>query len=78
MPEALKPAQMPREVEHVWSFWTALHSARGASMDGPDVIGYVDIQAWSQLTGTPLVPSEVEMIVAIERLFWKYRERKHG
>lgn len=58
--------EVPEAARHVWGWFWALSSQRRSGMGGPDAIGWDEIRAWSQLTGTITRPEEVSMLVALD------------
>lgn len=56
---------LPREGAYLWNSFIDLHSTRGGGF-GPAAITFVEIEAWSRLTASPLEPWEVSIIRAID------------
>lgn len=62
-----KPVEIPPSVQHITRWFGELSDARGEGMSGPAAIRYVDIAAWSSLTGREPTPLEVRMLVLIDQ-----------
>ena len=74
--EALEsPTEFPQLLSHVWSAFCRLSNSRSAGFSGPNSISYLEIQAWKEVTGTPLKSWEVE---AVKRLDAVYLGVAHG
>lgn len=56
----------PQEAEHVWEWFWQLSAQR---RPGPEPIEYREVQAWSELTATPIRPAEVQMLMAMGGAF---------
>lgn len=61
-----EPPECPECVEHVAQWFYELSRRRAPAMSGVAPIQYRDIQAWIELTGTLVIPEEVEMILAMD------------
>jgi hypothetical protein len=46
-----------------------LSAGRGSSGWGPEPIRYIDIEAWSRLTGRILRPHEVQALLMIDQAY---------
>lgn len=66
-PELEGGPELPPDGAHVWSWFLELNAARGSGGFGPACISYVDVLAWTTLSGTLIRPSEVAAIMAIDR-----------
>ncbi|ANO57506.1 hypothetical protein [Vibrio phage vB_VhaS-tm] len=40
---------------------------------GSDPLTYIELKSWSDLTNTHLLPSEVEVIMQLDRIYWRVR-----
>ena len=58
---------MPADGAHVWAWFLELSAGRGSNGFGPNPISYLDLLAWSTLTGTITRPAEIEAIMAVDR-----------
>lgn len=59
----------------VWGWFNELSAARGEGFSGPAGVGYGDILAWTQLTGADPSPTEVSIIIAMDRA-WRAEIRR--
>jgi hypothetical protein len=59
-------AEPPQEAEHVWGWFWALNAQRRS---GPEALEYREVQAWSELTATPIRPIEVQMLMSMDGAF---------
>lgn len=66
-PAALDGPELPADGAHVWAWFLELSAGRGSNGFGPNPISYLDLLAWSLLTGTITRPAEVEAIMALDR-----------
>lgn len=71
---------MPSDGAHVWEWFLALHTARGANGFGPNPISWPDVLAWTLLTGINPRPGEVAAIMLLDRLWLevKAQEKPQG
>lgn len=60
-PAAPESPRCPVELEYLWNWFFEMSQARGCGF-GPNPIGFGEIAAWCQLTGTDLNPWEVSVI----------------
>lgn len=67
MPPELDIPPLAAPVAHIWDWFLELHAARGGNGFGPNAIGWREIQAWLDLTGTLARPPEIQAIMAIDR-----------
>lgn len=58
---------MPEAGERVWKWYWELSAARGHSGSGALPIGFGEIKAWAELTGTCPSPWEVQAIRSLDR-----------
>jgi len=69
-PEALEnPVNFPVLLRHVWAAFCSLNNARSAGFSGPNPITYTEIKAWKELTGTPMLPWEIEGIKRLDQVY---------
>lgn len=69
-PEGLEnPTKFPNLILHIWSVFCVLNSARTAGFSGPNPITYTEIQAWKELTETPLTPWELQVIKRLDQVY---------
>jgi hypothetical protein len=66
---------LPPEIAHVWNWFRELSAARGEGFSGPGNIGYRDISAWSQLTGSFPSPAEVRLLISMDNA-WRAEIRR--
>ena len=66
-PEELKEVDFPVSMGHVWSAFVYIHSGRTPGHP----ITYQDINAWKQLTETPLEPWTVEVIKRLDNVYMR-------
>jgi hypothetical protein len=55
--------EIPEQALHVWDWFWDL-SARRKS--GPEALTYAEVGEWQRLTGTPIRPEEVDMIMQMD------------
>ena len=53
----------------MWAWFLEFSAGRGGNGFGPNPISYLDLLAWSTLTGTITRPSEIEAIMALDRVW---------
>lgn len=61
--------EVPDHASHVWEWFWELSAARGMSETGALPIGYADIRAWMDCTGTRVIPPEIDMLTAMDRAY---------
>jgi len=64
---ALDGPALPADGAHVWAWFFELSAGRGSNGLGPNPISYLDLLAWTVLTGTITRPAEIEAIMALDR-----------
>lgn len=69
VPELEPPVDLPFVVEHVWEYWSQLHSGRSNNGFGPNPLGWQEIQAWATLTGTRLRSWEITALKRLDVLY---------
>ena len=74
-PEELDGPDFPSLMSYVWSAFLSLSSSRNPALSGVAPITYEQIKAWTQVTGNPLSPREVD---AIKRLDYIFMEEMNG
>jgi hypothetical protein len=67
-----EPSDLPWQLEHVWRWFGELCAGR----KGLEPLGYLDIDAWSRLTGALIRPAEVHLIKAIDGAWLKIMAKK--
>jgi len=55
--------EIPHQALHVWHWFWELSTRRHS---GPEPISYADIGQWLALTGQPVEPTEISMLVAMD------------
>jgi hypothetical protein len=69
-PEGLEnPTNFPSLLVHIWSAFCSLNSARTAGFSGPNPITYTEIQAWKELTDSPLKSWEIQVIKRMDEVY---------
>jgi hypothetical protein len=58
-------------VTHVWLWFLELNRSRSSNGFGPSPIGYGDILAWGQVTGSRPAPWEIEAIKRLDNSYLK-------
>ena len=51
----------------MWAWFLELSAGRGSNGFGPNPISFLDLLAWSMLTGTITRPAEIEAVMAVDR-----------
>lgn len=70
MPEELEnEPELNPLVRHVWGWFCELNQARNAGGMAVSPIGYQDIKAWSEITGTKIMPWEVTALRRTDAAF---------
>ena len=72
-PDELIGPRCPDLLAELWAWFIELDRARRHGGFGPEPLAYADIEAWARLTGRSPSPSEVAMIVDIDRLAFQVR-----
>jgi hypothetical protein len=65
----LQPPPLPAACRHIYRWFQELSFARGGNGFGPNPIRYVDIAAWSELTGSAIRPGEVRAILRLDQVY---------
>lgn len=68
-PELVNKYVIPDALGHVWGWFTELSHARTAGFSGANPISFLEIEAWSRVTGTKLKPSEVFLLRQLDDVF---------
>jgi hypothetical protein len=58
---------LPREAVHIWTWFLELCGARSSNGWGPNPLGFQDIRAWAELTGTTIRPVEVQVLLRLDQ-----------
>lgn len=66
---ALNGPPLPPTCIHLYRWFTELSVARGGNGFGPNPLRYVDIAAWSELTGTLIRPGEVRVLLRLDQVY---------
>ena len=61
--------ELPLEAQYLWAWFQEISRARGGNGFGPNPISFLEVYAWSTLTGMEIRPFEVEAIIAIDRCY---------
>jgi hypothetical protein len=67
--EELAGPECPEHLEYVWGWFCDLHQACGSNGFGSNPIGFLDIYAWSHLTGVSPTPFEVGCIRRLDGVY---------
>ena len=65
----VKVAEPPLFLKYLWEWFCELSAQRRQGPNGPSVLAYADIQAWSNLTETPIASHELRMLLEIDHIF---------
>jgi hypothetical protein len=65
----LEQAPMPEGAEYLWRIFNRLHARRGSTMVGPAMLTWGEFDAFSRLSGTRLVPWEIEVLEGLDYSF---------
>lgn len=76
-PARLIGPALPDEAAHIWGWFVALSNQRGSSGFGIEPLRWLDIWAWSSLSGTLAFPWEIDAIVRIDAIYRKVRAEQH-
>ena len=68
-PKELEGPDFPYELAHIWSAFLYLCSGRSSGFNGPEGLSFSEIKAWSELTATPVSPSDVEIIKKLDSVY---------
>lgn len=63
------PTIFPRLLMHLWSAFCSLNSARTAGFSGPNPITYTELQAWKELTETPLSSWDIQVLKRLDQVY---------
>ena len=66
-PAELDGPGLPADGMHIWAWFLELSAGRGSSGFGPNPISWLDLLAWTALTGMIVRSAEVEAIMALDR-----------
>lgn len=72
----LRGPPIPASAAYLWQWWWRLHRRRPSGGMGIASITWSEIKAWSELTGTEVLPWEIEIIEAVEDEFMKSVNRR--
>lgn len=61
--------RMPDYALTLWNAFCALSAARRHHQFGPEPIAPVDVQAWAQLTRTPLQPHHIQILCDMDAAY---------
>jgi len=65
-PAALDGPDLPEDGAHVWAWFLHLSAGRGSNGFGPNPLSWLDLLAWTALTGIITRPAEIEAIMALD------------
>lgn len=72
------PVEFPWLMEHVWTAFIELNSARPAGGMGPGGITYEGIQAWMSVTGKRLAGWEVDAVKKLDAAWMQVQSQWSG
>jgi hypothetical protein len=55
---------MPEELQYLWEWYLELRNVEGA-------LTFTEIRNWTELTKQPLLAWEVDLLRAIDRIYWR-------
>ncbi len=59
----------PENLRYLWNWFMELHAARSYGPNGPNPIGYREIEAWATVMRNRVSPAEVDMLRGMD-LTW--------
>jgi hypothetical protein len=68
-PELHDGPELPLEALHVWDWFREIAANRTSNGFGPNPITFLDIRAWSELSGHAIRASEFRTIVMLDQLW---------
>lgn len=71
----LAAPQLPSCLSYLWSIFSRLAARRSSNGSGPNLITYLEIEAFQRVTGHRLNAWEVEMIEELDRCYMAERYR---
>lgn len=74
-PDELKPVPLPDQMQFAWRAFLDLALSRPNYGMGVSAIPYVEIKAWSELTGNNLSHFDIAAIKAVDRAYLEYRAK---
>ncbi|MGE4043588.1 MAG: hypothetical protein AB7F35_01950 [Acetobacteraceae bacterium] len=75
-PAELDGPELPADGAHLWEWFLELCAGRGSNGFGPNPISWLDLLAWTTLTGTITRPAEIEAIMTLDRS-WISQQSSH-
>lgn len=75
-PAELDGPELPADGSHIWAWFLELSTGRGSNGFGPDPISWLDLLAWTALTGMITRPAEIDAIMALDRA-WLLAQTDH-
>lgn len=77
-PSALDGPEPPVDGTHVWAWFLELSAGRGSNGFGPNPISWLDLLAWTVLTGTITRPAEINAIMALDQVWMKVQAARNS
>lgn len=71
-------AAEPGGADYLWRWFLELHGGRTSNGFGVNPIGWLELDAWSRLTGRRLAGWEVQAIRDLDRAFLQEHQRANG
>jgi hypothetical protein len=56
--------ELPEELQYLWEWFLELRSGEG-------MLTFTEIRSWSELTKQPLLAWEVDLLRALDRIYWR-------
>jgi hypothetical protein len=60
---------LPDEAAHIWDWYVQLANQRGSNGLAPEPLRWLDIWAWSKLTGIATLPWEIDAVIKIDAIY---------
>lgn len=70
--EELACPPLPEEVDYLWRIFLRLAARRGSNGFGPNPITWLEMDAFSRLTGIRLAPWEIEVVELLDEMHRRY------
>lgn len=76
--QELAGPECPEELAYVWAWFLELHATRGFNGMVPNPITFAEIGAWSSLTRTFPLPSEVDLLRRLDMVWMTVPKPEDG
>lgn len=67
----------PPAAQRLWAWFLQLHRTRHRTESGPCPLSYTEVEAWSRLNQVPLQPREIDVLMAVDNVYFEVRAA-HG